>query len=127
LCAWLVDKRRAWSDCGGDIERRFSKDDLLTTASLYWHTRSFGSSARFYWEAAHRPWQPAHDRAPVVEAPTAVAVFPGDVLRMPRGWVERYCNLQRYTVMPEGGHFAPMEEPARLVDDIRAFYRPLRG
>jgi hypothetical protein len=46
---------------------------------------------------------------------------------MPRGWLARYCNLQRYTMMPEGGHFAPMEEPARLVDDIRAFYRPLRG
>ena len=127
LCAWLVDKRRAWSDCGGDVERRFTKDDLLTTASLYWHTRSFGSSARFYWEAAHHPWRPSHDRMPVVEAPTAVAVFPGDVLRMPRGWVGRYCNLQRYTVMPEGGHFAPMEEPARLVEDIRAFYRPLRS
>ncbi|HZJ68045.1 MAG TPA: epoxide hydrolase [Kofleriaceae bacterium] len=127
LCAWLVDKRRSWSDCGGDVERRFSKDDLLTTVSLYWLTRSFGSSARFYWEAAHHPWRPAHDRSPVVEAPTAVAVFPRDVLRMPRGWIARYCNLQRHTVMPEGGHFAPMEEPARLVDDIRAFFRPLRA
>lgn len=127
LCAWLVEKRRSWSDCGGDVERRFSKDDLLTTVSLYWLTRSYGSSARFYYEAAHHPWRPSHDRTPVVEAPTAIAVFPRDVLRMPRAWTERYCNVQRYTNMPVGGHFAPMEEPARLIDDIRAFFRPLRG
>jgi len=127
LCSWLVEKRRSWSDCGGDVERRFSKDDLLTTVSLYWLTRSFGSSARFYYEAAHHPWRPAHDRTPVVEAPTGVAVFPRDVLRMPRGWTERYCNVQRYAVMPAGGHFAPMEEPERLVDEIRRFFRPLRA
>jgi pimeloyl-ACP methyl ester carboxylesterase len=127
LCAWILDKRRSWSDCGGDVERRFSKDELLTTVSLYWLTRSFGSSARFYYEAAHHPWRPSHERTPVVEAPTAVAVFPRDVLRMPRGWLARYCNLQRHTIMPEGGHFAPMEEPSRLVEDIRAFFRPLRA
>jgi pimeloyl-ACP methyl ester carboxylesterase len=126
LCAWLVEKRRSWSDCGGDVERVFSKDDLLTAVSLYWLTRSFGSSARYYYEAAHNPWRPSHDRQPVVEAPTAVAVFPRDVLLMPRRWIERYYNLKRYTTMPRGGHFAPMEEPARLVDDIRSFFRALR-
>jgi pimeloyl-ACP methyl ester carboxylesterase len=127
LCSWIVDKRRAWSDCGGEVERRFSKDELLTTVSLYWLTRSFGSSARFYYETMHHPWQPSHPRSPVVEAPTAVAVFPADIIRMPRAWTERYCNVQRYTVMPAGGHFAPMEEPERLVEDIRAFFRPLRA
>jgi pimeloyl-ACP methyl ester carboxylesterase len=126
LCSWLVDKRRAWSDCGGDVERRFTKDELLTSVSLYWLTRSFASSARFYYETAHHPWQPSHPRAPVVEAPTGVAVFPGDIVRMPRKWIERYCNVARYTVMPRGGHFAPMEEPELLVDDIRALFRPLR-
>ncbi|HEX7837269.1 MAG TPA: epoxide hydrolase [Kofleriaceae bacterium] len=127
LCAWLVEKRRSWSDCGGDVERVFSRDELLTTACLYWLTRSFGSSARFYYEAAHNPWRPSHDRQPVVEAPTALAVFPRDILIMPRRWSQRYYNLQRYTAMPRGGHFAPMEEPALLVDDIRSFFRPLRG
>ena len=127
LCSWIVEKRRSWSDCGGDVERAFTKDELLTTVCLYWLTRSFGSSARFYYEAAHHPWRPSHDRHPVVEAPTALAVFPRDVLLMPRRWTERYYNLQRYTAMPRGGHFAPMEEPALLVDDIRSFFRPLRG
>jgi len=62
----------------------------------------------------------------VVEAPTGIAVFPGEIIHMPRRWAERYYNLRRWTVMPAGGHFAPMEEPERLVEDIRAFFRPLR-
>jgi pimeloyl-ACP methyl ester carboxylesterase len=127
LCAWLVEKRRSWSDCGGDVERVFTRDELLTTVCLYWLTRSFGSSARFYYETAHHPWRPSHDRRPVVEAPTGVARFPRDVIVMPRRWIERYYNLQRYTEMPRGGHFAPMEEPALLVDELRSFFRPLRG
>ena len=127
LCAWLVEKRRAWSDCGGDVERVFSKDDLLTTVSLYWLTRSFGSSARYYYEAVHHPWRPSHDRQPVVEAPTGVAIFPRDVVQMPRRWTERYYRVERYTVMPGGGHFAPMERPDLLIEDVRAFFRPLRS
>lgn len=127
LCSWIVEKRRTWSDCHGQVETRFSKDDLLTTVMLYWVTQSYGTSARYYYEAAHRPWQPSHSRTPVVEAPTAAAVFLKEVVLQPRRWAQRYYNLQRWTVFPSGGHFAPMEEPQALVDDIRAFFRPLRG
>jgi len=127
LCAWILEKRRAWSDCDGDVERRFSKDDLCTTMTLYWATQTYGTSARYYYEAAHHPWKPSHDRRPVVEAPTGAAIFPGEILLMPRRWAERTYNLQRWTMMPSGGHFAPMEEPDRLVEDIRAFFRPLRS
>ena len=126
LCAWILDKRRAWSDCAGDVEHRFSKDELLTTMTLYWVTGTIGTSFRSYYERRVHPWPPVHQRQPVVEAPTAVAVFPGDVVLMPRRWAERYYNLQRWTVMPQGGHFAPMEEPERLVDDVRTFFRSLR-
>jgi pimeloyl-ACP methyl ester carboxylesterase len=126
LCAWILERRRNWSDCGGDVERRFSKDDLITTAMLYWVTESLVTSARFYWEAAHRPWAPVHDRSPVVEAPTGVAMFPRELSLMPRSFLERYYDLRRITTMPAGGHFAPMEEPDLLVEDIRAFFRPLR-
>lgn len=127
LCSWLVEKRRTWSDCGGNVEKRFTKDDLLNTVSLYWLTQSFGTSARYYYEAAHNPWQPAHNRTPVVEAPTGCAVFLQEVALMPRKWAERNYNLKRWTIMPSGGHFASMEEPERLIEDIRAFFRPLRG
>jgi pimeloyl-ACP methyl ester carboxylesterase len=125
LCSWILEKRRTWSDCDGQVERRFTKDDLLTTMMIYWVTQSFGTSARYYYEAIHNPWHPSHEGR-LVEAPTAVSVFPKEVVLMPRRWVERHYNLQRWTVFPSGGHFAPMEEPEKLVDDIRAFFRTLR-
>lgn len=126
LLAWLVDKRRNWSDCGGEVERRFSKDELLDTVMLYWATQSFHTSARYYYEGAHLPWQPSHDRMPVVEAPTALAIFPAELTFAPRKAAERYYNLKRWTEMPAGGHFAAAEEPELLVDDLRAFFRELR-
>jgi pimeloyl-ACP methyl ester carboxylesterase len=126
LIAWLADKRRNWSDCGGDVTSRFSRDELLDNAMIYWATNSYHTSARYYYEGAHYPWQPSHDRAPVVEAPTAVAVFPAELTFAPRKAAERYYNLQRWTEMPAGGHFAAMEEPALLVEDIRQFFAGLR-
>lgn len=126
LAAWIVERRRAWSDCDGDVERRFSKDDLLTTVSLYWHTQTFHTSARIYADTRRERPRPVHDRTPEVEAPTAIAVFPQDVIQYPRAVAERHANLQRWTVMSSGGHFAPMEEPRLLVDDIRTFFRDLR-
>ena len=75
LCSWILEKRRPWSDCHGDLERRFSKDDLCTTMTIYWATQTYGTSARYYYEATHHPWKPSHDRTPVVEAPTGAAVF----------------------------------------------------
>lgn len=121
LLAWLVDKRRNWSDCGGDVERRFSKDELIDTVMLYWLTQCFHTSARYYYEGVHVPWRPSHDRKPVIEAPTALAIFPGELTFPPRKGAERYYNLQRWTEMPSGGHFAPAEEPALIVEDLRAF------
>src|SRR5262245_7673686 len=72
LCSWILEKRRTWSDCGGDVEKRFSKDDLLTTMMIYWVTQSYGTSARYYYECVHNPWNPSHNRTPVVEAPTGI-------------------------------------------------------
>ena len=126
LAAWIVERRRAWSDCGDDVERRFSKDQLLTTASLYWLTESLGSSIRFYWENRHFRWTPAHDRTPAIPTPTGIAVFPGELMFLPRKVAERNANLVHWSVMTAGGHFAPAEEPERLVDDIRACFRQLR-
>jgi pimeloyl-ACP methyl ester carboxylesterase len=126
LLAWILERRRAWSDCGGDVERRYSKDELLTHIMLYWVTECFVTSVRYYWEARKNPWTPVHDRKPVVEAPTAIGVFPRELLLPPRKWAERYFNLRHWTPMTAGGHFAPSEEPEQLVKDIRAFYRTLR-
>jgi len=126
LCAWILERRRNWSDCGGNVERRFSKDDLLTTMMIYWVTESFVTSVRYYYEARRRPWTPAHTRTPVIEAPTGIAVFPKELLIPPKRWAEQYYNLKRWTVMTAGGHFAHAEEPEQLVQDVRAFFRQLR-
>lgn len=123
LLSWIVDKRRAWSDCNGDVETRFSKDDLITTVMLYWVTQSFGTSARYYYEAAHNPWQPAHARTPVVEAPVGLTVLPREVAFMPRKWAEGYYNLQQFRLHEAGGHFAAWEEPLAVIGDVRDFFR----
>ena len=77
LCAWILEKRRAWSDCGGDVSRCFSQDDLCTTMTLYWVTETFCTSARYYYEFYAAPWPAVHNNHPVVSAPTSIAVFPG--------------------------------------------------
>ncbi len=120
LAAWIVEKFRTWSDCGGDVERRFSKDQLLTNVMIYWITQSINSSTRLYYEARHHPWRPDTNKR--IETPTAAAIFPREILKPPREWAEQAFNVQRWTVMPRGGHFAAMEEPELLADDIRTFF-----
>jgi microsomal epoxide hydrolase len=126
LAAWIVEKFRVWSDCNGDVESAFTRDQLLANISLYWFTGAIGSSFFPYYFRMHRPWPiPEGGR---IEVPTGYAAFPREILRAPRSLAERtYTNLQRWTVMSHGGHFAAMEEPAALADDVRAFFRPLRG
>jgi pimeloyl-ACP methyl ester carboxylesterase len=124
LAAWIVEKFRTWSDCGGEIERRFSKDELLTNVMLYWVPATANSSTRLYCEAIRAGGFPPTDFR--VTVPTGCAIFPREIMRPPRAWAERFYHVTRWTPMPAGGHFAAMEEPAALVDEIRAFFRPLR-
>lgn len=126
LAAWMLQRRTAWSDCDGDVERRFTKDELITSFALYWLTGTVSSSLRFYADSFREPWQPSHDREPTLQAPTGIAVFPRELSHVPRSVAETHANLVHWTRMPRGGHFAPMEEPHLLVQDIRDFIRPLR-
>jgi pimeloyl-ACP methyl ester carboxylesterase len=121
LAAWIVEKFRSWCDCGGDVEKKFTKDDLLTNIMLYWVTQTATSSARIYYENQRAPGPRGR-----VTAPTACAVFPQEISIPPRRWVEAQYNLTRWTDMPRGGHFAALEEPQLLVDDLRAFFRTVR-
>jgi pimeloyl-ACP methyl ester carboxylesterase len=90
---------------------------------IYWITQTINSSTRLYYEARHHPWRLKPGTR--IEAPTAVALFPGELVRPPRHWAERVYNVRRWTVMPKGGHFAAMEEPLLLAKDVREFYREL--
>ncbi len=124
IAAWIVEKFRTWSDCDGDVERRFTKDQLLTNVMIYWLTETANSSCRLYYEALHAgKFAPRGLR---VAVPTGCAIFPREMVKPPRRWAERAYNVQRWTRMASGGHFAAMEEPRALVEDIRAFFRPLR-
>jgi pimeloyl-ACP methyl ester carboxylesterase len=119
LAAWIVEKFRAWSDSGGDVEKKFTKDELLTNVMIYWVTESAPSSVRIYFE--NRLDAGATGR---VEVPFACARFPREMFAVvPTKWLEAQYNLQQLTDMPRGGHFAALEEPQLLVDDVRKFFR----
>ncbi len=123
LAAWIVEKLRAWSDCGGDIERRFTKDEILTNVTIYWLTGTIGSAMRMYHaNAAISPEQ--HARR--VEVPSGFSLFAGDIVRPPRAWLERTTNAVRITEPVRGGHFAPFEEPELYAEELREFFRPYR-
>ena len=126
LAAWIVEKWRSWGDTGGDVDARFGRDFLLTLITLYWVTQTITPSIRDYFD--NRRWygEPRLGAGDVVRSPTAVAVFrelfvpEGDA---PREWAERlYADLRRWTVMPRGGHFAPVEEPALVARDLAGFF-----
>ncbi|KVG09614.1 epoxide hydrolase family protein [Burkholderia vietnamiensis] len=124
LAAWIAEKFRAWSDCDGDVARRFSHDTLLTGISLYWFSACIGSSMQMYWENRLQPMRFAAGQR--VTVPAAFARFPKEISRPPRSWVERVFDVVQWTDMPSGGHFAAMEEPDLLADDIRRFFRRFR-
>jgi len=124
LAAWIVEKFKTWCDCDGNPESIFTKDELLTNITLYWVTQTAASSARIYYESRHAAADPAGPRR--IEVPTACADFPKEIIWAPRRWLERRYNITRWTVMPKGGHFAAFEQPALLVDDVRAFFRTVR-
>lgn len=121
--AWILEKFRAWCDCGGNVERQFTKDEILTNITIYWVTQTATSSARMYYES--RNAGPPDTRR--IEVPTACAIFPRELIYQPRAWLEARMNLVRWTEMPRGGHFAAMEQPELFVDDVRAFFRDLRA
>lgn len=120
--AWIWERRRNWSDCGGDVEAVFDRQHLCTTAAIYWCTGAITSSLRLYYEHFGKPWPLVHTRSPRLEAPCAFAVFPKDVVHLPRRLLAEHANLVRYTVMPRGGHFGAAEQPELLVQDLRAFF-----
>jgi pimeloyl-ACP methyl ester carboxylesterase len=120
LAAWIVEKLRAWSDCDGDIERRFPLEDVLTSLTLYWVTNTIASSFGVYYEA-----DPPAERGRL-EIPTAVTRFPHDLVPAPRVFGERFFDIRRWTEPPCGGHFGAWEEPEVFAGELRAFAAELR-
>ncbi len=135
LAAWIVEKFYSWSDNDGNIENCFSKDELLTNLTIYWATQTINSAIRIYYESMKTLMQamynplaklnPFDKTGKKAEPPAAFAIFPHDLVNAPREYAERIFNVQQWTTMPRGGHFAAMEQPSLLVDDIRKFVSEL--
>ncbi len=121
LAAWIVEKYRAWTDCDGDPRNVLTMDEMLGNISLYWFTNCIGASFWPYYARLHGPW-PIDGR---ITVPTGYCEFPREILRPPREAAERVFNIQRWSVMGKGGHFAALEQPQVLAGEIREFFRPL--
>ena len=124
LAAWIVEKYRTWSDCGGDVEKSYTKDELLTIVTIYWVTQTISSSTRMYFENQKHLWTMEKDQK--VPAPAGMAMFPQEISKPPREWGERSYHVRRWTEMASGGHFAALEEPQLLAEEVRAFFRDFR-
>ncbi|GMA87650.1 hypothetical protein GCM10025868_29000 [Angustibacter aerolatus] len=124
LLTWVLDKFWAWTDHTGDVETAVGRDRILDTVTLYWLSATGASSARFYWENF-----PANRAARPVDVPTAVTIFPGDMEKPPRPWVEqRFTNLTSWTEVERGGHFPMLEVPDLYAESLRhAFSGPQAG
>ena len=127
--SWLWERRRAWSEAevGSDVLTVFDRDFLCTTASIYWLTRTIGTSIRLYRDHYSYGWRPHHDRSPIVEAPTGFGVYPKDVAFVPRSLAARATNLVRWTVMARGGHYGPAEQPEAAVKELTTSFHSLRN
>ncbi len=125
LAAWIAEKFRSWSDCGGVPENAIARDDMLANISLYWFTGAIGSSFWPYYARLHSGW-PIPEGG-TVGVPMGYAQFPKEILIPPRALAERtYTDIRRWTVMPRGGHFAALEQPDALAAEVVAFFASLR-
>ena len=127
LAAWIVEKFHGWTDmpqgANGNLDDYISKDDILTNISIYWFTQTITSSSRIYFENSQtRPLKPMG----YIDVPTGAAVFPAEIYVTPRAWAEASYDIQHWSEMPAGGHFAALEQPQLYLDDVRAFFRQLR-
>ncbi len=124
LAAWILEKFRDWADCDGNLEKRFTWDELLANVTLYWMTETIHSSCRLYFEQRNAPLHLGPGER--IGVPCGIAHLPKEAPFPPRTWIERGYKVEHWTQMASGGHFAAMEEPEALAADIRSFFRKFR-
>ena len=128
IAAWIIEKFYSWSDNKrGDIETVFSKDVLLTNIMIYIITKTFNTASWIYYGREEEGGRVLSKKGKRVEVPTACALFPAEMSSWPpRSYVDRVYNVRQWTEMPSGGHFAAMEQPKFLIEDLRNFVRSLK-
>jgi pimeloyl-ACP methyl ester carboxylesterase len=128
LCAWIVEKFQAWTDCDGHPENALTRDQLLDNLMLYWLPRNGASSARLYWESMRQvnEWISGTVND-TIAVPTGCSIFPKELQRPSRRWAEkRFLDIRYWNEPERGGHFAAFEQPELFVDELRAFFRLVR-
>ena len=125
LASWIVEKFHFWSDHGDDLLRTFPPDMLIDNLMIYWATGTIGSSMRSYYDNSH--FRPALRTGDHVDVPTAVCMWPRDLVKAPREWAERFYDVRQYATPAHGGHFPAWEAPDAYADDVRRFARLLDG
>jgi hypothetical protein len=128
LCAWIVEKFQAWTDCDGHPENALGRDQLLDNLMLYWLPGTGASSARLYWESIRQvnAWI-SDGSADTVAVPTGCSIFPRELQRPSRRWAEkRFLDIRYWNEPARGGHFPAFEQPALFVDEVRSFFRLVR-
>jgi microsomal epoxide hydrolase len=125
LASWIVEKFRYWSDAGSELFDVFPVDMLIDNLNIYWATQTIGSSMRYYFESSHFrvPLKPGDH----VSVPTAICMWPRDLVIAPQAWARRFYNVQQYSVQSRGGHFPAWEQPELYATDLRAFLFRLRS
>jgi epoxide hydrolase len=128
LCAWIVEKFWAWTDCDGHPENVLSRDELLDSVMLYWLPGTGASSARLYWESIRRVNQWISGSIDdTVAVPTGCSIFPKELQRPSRRWAEkRFVDIRYWNEPAKGGHFAAFEQPELFVNEVRSFFRLVR-
>jgi epoxide hydrolase len=118
--AWMIGKFQLLTDNNGDFLTAVDRDTFLTDVTLYWVTDTVASAMRIYRE--HRLTREDAAPSPRLETPVGYADFPREVAVPPFSWITQTYNVVQKTEMPRGGHFAALEQPDLLLDDIRKFF-----
>ena len=128
VAAWIIEKLRGWSDIkNGNIESVYSKETLLSNIMIYLVTKTFNTATWIYYGRREEGGRFLPKEHLPLKVPTAAALFPKEYLEWaPRSYVERIYNIKRWTEMPKGGHFAALEQPDLLIEDVREFAKSLK-
>jgi microsomal epoxide hydrolase len=125
LASWIVEKFYFWSDHGGDLLDTFPLDMLIDNVMIYWATETIGSSVRYYYDSHH--FRAKLKTSDHVSVPTAVCMWPRDLVTAPREWADRFYDVRQYSTQPHGGHFPAWEAPDAYAQDLRKFAKGLRS
>jgi pimeloyl-ACP methyl ester carboxylesterase len=128
LCAWIIEKFRSWTDCGGHPENAITRDELLDNIMFYWLPATGASAARLYWESFRQVQQRFAGRASdLVTVPAGCSIFPKENPRPSRRWASRrFTDIRHWNELDRGGHFAAFEQPELFVAELRSFFRLVR-